>query len=396
MVATDMPDGAPSDSQVTDERFDDQPRLVFWEMTKACPLACVHCRAAAQSAPLPGELTTTEGMKLIDELAAGPAPHPILVLTGGDCLTRPDIVELAAYAKHRGVPVAIAPSVSARLADPLLAQLREQGVSHVSLSLDGATARTHEEIRRVPGHFRATLDAIGRLREAGFRVQINTAVMKHNVRELADIAVLLHGAGVRVWEVFFLVNVGRGDKIDDIDPAEAEDVCHFLVDAARYGMVVRTVEAPFFRRVTRQRAALDHPGAPTQLSQGELHRHGELYRELADKLVENLGGPRSRVLAPTISTRDGKGVIFVGYDGAVHPSGFLPLELGNVRDAGLLDIYKNDKLLGDIRAARFTGRCGACDYKDLCGGSRARAYATTGDPLGDDPACIEVAGGSAA
>ncbi len=375
---------------MTEERFDHQPRLVFWETTKACPLACVHCRAVAQSAPLPGELTTREGMNLIDELATGPAPHPILVLTGGDCLTRSDIVELVAYAKHRAVAVAIAPSVSARLADPLLARLHEQGVSHVSLSLDGATATTHEEIRQVPGHFQATLDAIGRLRESGFRVQVNTAVMKHNVRELADIAVLLHGAGVRVWEVFFLVNVGRGDKIDDIGPAEAEDVCHFLVDAARYGMVVRTVEAPFFRRVTRQRAALERPGSPPQVSQGEL------YRELAAKLVENLGAPKTPVLAPTLSTRDGKGVIFVGYDGAVHPSGFLPLELGNVRDTGLLTIYRNDKLLRDIRAAQFTGRCGACDYKDLCGGSRARAFATTGDPLGDDPACIVVAGGSAA
>lgn len=369
--------------------FTDQPRLVFWEMTKACPLACVHCRATAQPGPLPGELSTAEGMRLIEDIASGPRPHPVLILTGGDCLTRPDLVELAARAKELDVPVAIAPAVSPRLSADLLARLREQGVSRVSLSLDGAVAATHERIRQVPGHFRATLEAISLLVDSGFHVQINTAVMAANVGELADIAALLHRNGVQVWEVFFLVNVGRGDEIQDITPEQGEDVCHFLVDAARYGIVVRTVEAPFFRRVLRERTAdgADPTAAPDRAARGTL------YRELSGRLAAQLGAPTTRVLAPTAATRDGKGIVFVAHYGAVHPSGFLPLTLGNVREDGLLATYRDHPLLHDIRAANFAGVCGSCEYSDLCGGSRARAYAATGDALGDDPACLRVAAG---
>jgi len=361
------------------DNFADQPRLVFWEMTKACPLACVHCRAVAQPVGLPGELGTRDGMRLIEELASGPRPHPVLILTGGDCLSRADLVALAARAKQLGVPVAIAPSVSPRLSPELLGQLHEHGVRHVSLSLDGATAATHEGIRQVPGHFDATIDAIRLLVDNGFQVQINTAVMAGNVTELADIAALLHRNRVSVWEVFFLVNVGRGDDVEDISPEQAEDVCHFLVDAAQYGMIVRTVEAPFFRRVRRERA----DGLPATT--------GALYRTLAATLANELGPATTRVLAPTVATRDGKGIVFVAHNGDIYPSGFLPLTLGNVRDGGVLSIYRDHPVLRDIRAANFSGTCGSCEYSDLCGGSRARAFASTGDPLGDDPACLRVA-----
>lgn len=365
-------------------------------MTKACPLACVHCRAIAQAGPLPGELTTAEGRQLISELGSAPRPHPVLVLTGGDCLARPDLLELVAHARQVGVPVALAPAVSPRLSSDLMQQLRGLGVTTVALSLDGATAATHDGVRRVPGHFVATLHAVRALKSTGFRVQVDTTVMPATVGELGDVAVLLHQLGVRVWEVFFLVNVGRGDALAEIDPQEAEDVCHFLVEASRSGLVVRTVEAPFFRRVVRERAALgdtwpvsraapQSPGAPgaTIGSEG-----GARYRELTAALWAGHGPPATAPRAPTVSTRDGTGVVFVGHDGAVYPSGFLPLSLGNVRDGGLLDVYRDHPLLVDIRAGRFPGRCGHCAYTDLCGGSRARAYAATGDPLGDDPACL--------
>ncbi len=364
--------------------YAEQPRLVFWETTKACPLACVHCRAAAQPDALPGELGTAEGLALIDELATGPRSHPVLVLTGGDCLSRPDLLELAAHARRVGVPLAIAPSVSPRLAPPLLEALRELGVKHASVSLDGAVARTHEGIRQVAGHFQATLDAIGLLAGCGFTVQVNTAVMSANVDELADIALLLREIGVRIWEVFFLVQVGRGDDVTALSAEQCEEVCHFLVDAAASGLVVRTVEAPFYRRVQLERAALGH-------GEGAAPSHGELHRRLGATLRAGLGAPPGPVLPPTAATRDGKGVIFVAHDGDVYPSGFLPLPLGNVRHAGLLDIYRDHPVLRDIRAARFPGACGRCRHRDLCGGSRARAFATFGDPLGDDDACVEAA-----
>jgi radical SAM protein len=365
--------------------FDRVPRLVFWETTRACPLACVHCRATAQRDPAPGELTTDEARSLIDELAGSERPTPVLILTGGDCLQRGDLGELTAYAQAAGVPIAISPSVSASLNGAVLEMLQANGVRVASLSLDGAMETTHEHVRQVPGHFEDTIRAIGLLHEHGFEVQVNSAVMAQNVHELADLATLLVGQGVRTWEVFFLVGVGRGETVAEIEPSEYEDVCHFLVDAARYGMTVRTVEAPFFRRVRDKRARLS-PEVDPALE----FRLGPLYTELRDRLWELLGRPQTEVMAPTSGTRDGKGIVFVAYDGEVHPAGFLPLGLGSVRDKPVLEIYRDDPVLKSIRNGEFPGRCGRCEYTDECGGSRARAYAATGDPLGDDPACSYV------
>ncbi len=193
--------------------FEKRPLLVFWEMTKACRLACFHCRADAQLIGGPDELTTDEGRRLIDSLASIGRPRPILILTGGDCLMRDDIVELAAYARSVNVPTAIAPSVTPQLTSAVLQSLRNVGVKSALLSLDGAIASTHDAVRGIDGHFDATLLAISQLREHGFTTQINTTVMPANVRELADIAKLLHDRHVDVWEVFFLITTGRGTEI---------------------------------------------------------------------------------------------------------------------------------------------------------------------------------------
>lgn len=364
-------------------KFDQVPRLVFWETTKACPLACVHCRATAQCFPAPGELTTAEGVAIIDELGAAPRPTPILVLTGGDCLQRPDLDELTSHAQKVGVPVAISPSVSPSLNASTLSMLHLNGVHSASLSLDGALAETHDRIRQIPGHLADTIRAVGLLQDHGFEVQINSVVMAQNVRQLADLAALLVRRGVRTWEVFFLIGVGRGAAVDEIQGDEYEDVCHFLVDAAQYGMTVRTVEAPFFRRVLDWRTRHCDWTLDPLLE----FRLGPLYRELRARLREELGEPTTKVRAPTVSTRDGKGIVFVAHDGQVYPAGFLPLPLGSVRDRGVLEIYRDDPTLRAIRRAEFPGRCGHCEYADSCGGSRARAYSSTGDPLGDDPAC---------
>jgi radical SAM protein len=363
--------------------FERMPRLVFWEMTKACPLACVHCRATAQTGPAPGELDTEAGKAIIDDLATAGRPVPVLILTGGDCLQRPDLGELTAYAQACGVPVAISPSVSASLGPSVLSMLHDHGVRAASLSLDGAVAATHEGVRQIPGHFADTLRAVGLLQEHGFDVQINSAVMAQNVHELADIAALLIRHGVKTWEVFFLIGVGRGDHVAEVEDAEYEDICHFLVDAAQYGMVIRTVEAPFFRRVREWRRR----AAASGIDPADEFVLGPLYRELRARLRAELGEPTSSVLAPTVATRDGKGIIFIAHDGDVFPAGFLPLSVGSVRDRGVLDIYRTSAVLRQIRAAEFPGRCGHCEFADLCGGSRARAFATTGDPLAVDPAC---------
>lgn len=370
-------------------QFDSRPLLVFWEMTKACELACAHCRADAQRDPGPDELSTAEGFALIDDLAGIGRPRPILILTGGDCLKRDDIVTIAAHAKSMGVPAAIAPSVTPQLTSPRLWALCEQGVKTASLSLDGATAGTHDAVRGIDGHFEATLAAISRLQRHGLTVQINTTVMRSNIGELGDIASLMHEMNVDIWEVFFLITTGRGTGIEASTAEENEDICNFLVDASQYGFTVRTVEAPFFRRVALERRRAGGMPAETEFE------HGALYSQLHDRLQTLLGPPTAPVRAPSAATRDGKGIIFVAADGDVYPSGFLPLRLGNVRDQSLMQIYRDDPLLRAIRDADFAGQCGVCEHADLCGGSRSRAYAASGDPLGEDPGCILTLAGAA-
>jgi AdoMet-dependent heme synthase len=355
-----------------------RPMLVFWETTRACQVACRHCRASALTQGLPGELTGRQGHDLIDQVAAFGRPYPILVLTGGDCLLREDLFELVDHATTVGIPVALSPSVTPALTPSMVSRIAASGVKAVSISLDGATAATHEGVRAVEHHFEDTLQAIRSLVAAGLTVQVNTTVMRENLHELADLAGLVQQTGARIWEVFFLVHVGRGVVSGAITPEEHEDVCHFLVDASRYGFTVRTVEAPFFRRVVADRRA----GAQAPTTQ--------VYRALSQRLTELLGPPNDRSGAHTAATRDGKGIVFVAHDGEVYPAGFLPLGLGNLRDRPLREIYRDDTLLRQIRAAEFSGRCGSCEYADLCGGSRARAFAATGDPLAEDPACAYV------
>lgn len=352
-----------------------RPMLVFWETTRACGLACRHCRAGALPKPLPGELDAQEGARLLEQLAGFGSPPPVLVATGGDVLMRRGLDALLARAAALRLPVALAPSVTPLLTAARAAGLRRAGVKAVSISLDGATPATHDGVRGVRGHFARTIAAILLLRRHGFAVQVNTVVMRDTVEELPQVARLVRALGASVWEVFFLVQVGRGRSLQELTPLENEHVCHFLVDASRHGFVVRTVEAPFFRRVVAERAAGVAPPAEG------------LYPRLTGALGPGTGAPR----AQTKGTRDGRGILFVAHDGAVYPSGFLPLELGNVRTDDLVEVYREHPLLRRIRAADFQGACGTCAFADLCGGSRARAYAATGDPLADDPACLLAA-----
>ena len=355
--------------------FDQRPILVFWETTRACGLACRHCRASALATPAPGELSHAEGAQLLEALTGFGMPRPVLVATGGDVLLRADLDALAARARQLRVPLAIAPSVTPLLTAERISALRALGVRIASISLDGASPATHEGLRGISGHLEQTLAAIAMLREQRITVQVNSVVTRETVGELPAIARLALAAGARIWELFFLVRTGRGAALGELDAEQCEHVCHFLVDASRYGMIVRTVEAPFFRRVLAERRA--GGAAPAD----------GLYRELRRGLLAELGPPRRRSRAQTRGTRDGCGVIFIGHDGTISPSGFMPLALGNVREQSILSVYREHPLLRKIRAAEFHGRCGACQWRDLCGGSRARAYAALGDPLGEDPSC---------
>lgn len=361
--------------------FAQRPMLVFWEATRACLLACRHCRASATTQAPPGELSTEEGRALIEQVAGFGRPYPILVLTGGDCLLRPDLFQLVEHAASLGVPACLSPSVTPLLDADMVARIARSGVRAVSVSLDGCRPQTHDGVRGIPGHFDATVAAIRQLAASGITVQVNTTVMDGNVDDLPGVATLVAQTGAHIWEVFFLVQVGRGAAARPVSAVVHEDLCHFLYDASSYGFIVRTVEAPFFRRVVAaRRAGGSAPGSA-------------LYHVLSARLVDSLGPRTGHPSAHTAPTRDGKGIVFIAHNGDVYPAGFLPVGLGSVRTRLLREIYRDDPLLKSIRAARFTGRCGRCEYADLCGGSRARAYAATGDPLGEDPACPYEPGG---
>jgi radical SAM protein len=357
-------------------RFEKRPVLVFWETTRACPLFCLHCRASAVNEPLPGELTTKEGFELIDQVASFDTPTPTVIFTGGDLLKRKDIFEILTYASKSGVKFAVSPAVSENLNINTLGMIKETGASAISISLDGATPITHDSIRRREGSFRMTLDAISNTLKLGLNVQVNTAVMKRNFEELPDIFALIKGLGVKAWELFFLVRVGRGSGVEDLDPDQYESACNFLYDASKYGVLVRCVEAPFIRRVLRLRMKFID------------YWNDEAYVRMRSRLTELLGGPQLHSSLSLTGTLDGDGVVFVAYDGTVNPGGLLPIPLGDVRNDRLVDIYRRDKLLTDIRARRLRGVCGTCEFSTVCGGSRARAYSYFGDPLASDPACI--------
>ncbi len=358
--------------------FDEKPIIVFWETTKACLLACNHCRAEAIKRGLPGELTTKEGMNLIDQVMEFGEPRPVLIFTGGDLLMRDDIFTLIEYASKRGLRVAAAPSVTPLLTTDALSALKNGGVSAISISIDGADAATHDGVRGVSGTFDASLWTLKFAQEVGLRVQVNTTVMKSNYRQLADIFHLLRVLKIPVWEVFFLVRTGRGAELEDLEPWQYEDIMHFLCDASYYGVTIRTSEGPQFRRVVSQR--LNDNANPAK---------GSLYQDLVSRLRMLEGPPSNELKAQTTGTRDGKGIIFVAHDGEIFPSGFLPISLGNVKETSLKQVYQHEKMLRDLRSSNsLKGKCSLCEYGDLCGGSRSRAYAFYGDPLQQDPACV--------
>jgi len=362
--------------------FSEAPIFVCWETTKACLLACRHCRAKAIRKPQPGELNREEGFRLIDQVLDFGEPYPALLFTGGDPLMRDDFYDLVDYAKAKGLYVAVAASVTPKLNMDSIERMRRLGVDIVSLSLDGATPETHDKIRGIRGTWHETIRALRLARERGLKVQINTTVMRSNLNELADIFHIAKQNGSVAWEVFFLIRTGRGAGLESLQPVECEQVMHFLYDAAHYGIPVRTAEGPQFRRVRLQRGR--------QIIQPD----GSLYRTLATRLRE-LQGPPSNVPSLKLThTGDAKGIMFIGHDGEVHPSGFLPISSGRVPRDHLKSIYQFSPLFTALRdPSKLKGRCGRCEYRTVCGGSRSRAFAELGDPLQEDPACPYIPAG---
>ncbi len=349
--------------------FNQQPLVVIWEVTQACDLACLHCRASAQPQRHPGELSTEEAHRLMDEIKELGAP--IFVLTGGDPLKRPDIFDLVEYGAQRGLRPSLTPSATPLLTREAIFELKKRGLVRLAVSLDGPTAAVHDSIRGVSGSYQKTLDAVEWAGECHLPVQINTTISRHNYAHVEEIERLLTRLKIVLWSVFFLVPTGRGQLDDLISAEECEQVFEKLHRASqRVKFHIKTTEAQHYRRfLLGKRIA-------------ERWQQGMKPETVQDILAEELGRARQGV-------NDAKGFVFVSHKGEVFPSGFLPETAGNVRQQSLTEIYRNSPLFVALRdTSKLKGKCGVCEFHELCGGSRARAFAVTGDAFAEEPCCI--------
>ncbi|HEY8321613.1 MAG TPA: TIGR04053 family radical SAM/SPASM domain-containing protein [Candidatus Baltobacteraceae bacterium] len=338
------------------------PLLVYWEMTQACALACRHCRAEAMSMPAPGELSIAECRDLLQQIAGFDKPLPQLILTGGDPLKRADVYDLIDQAKALGLTVSITPSATPDLTFAVLAKLKSHGIESLGLSLDGSDAARHEAVRGVEGCFGWTVRAAEAAAELGMPVQINTLVSEETAEDLPAIYDLLKKMKITRWSLFYLIAVGRGKALQPVSAARGEALMHWTYDLSRVApFAIKTTEAPSYRRVALNRMREDG-STPAEIRGSSMYRGFEI--------------------------RDGHGIVFVSSQGDICPAGFLPLPAGNVRVDDLVDVYRNSPTFQDLHAPdRFKGKCGRCEYRVICGGSRSRAFAATGDPLASDPFC---------
>lgn len=348
-------------------------RMIAWEVTRACNLKCVHCRAAAVDTPPPGEFSTKEAFQLLDQIAG--FSRPVIILTGGEPLLREDIFDIAEYGIGRGLRMVMAPNgtlITARVAG----RMKKLGIPRVSISLDGSNSEIHDRFRQVPGAFDGAVQGIGYLKEAGVSFQINTTITKRNLEDLPRILDTVRKLEADAWHVFLLVPTGRGKEMeaDEISPEDYEKTLNWLFDKQRdLGLFIKATCAPHYYRIFRQRVK-QFP-APEGF---RAEREGAPYEV-----------PTQGLEAMTRGCLGGITFCFISHMGEVYPCGYLEVLAGNVREQPFEQIWRESKLFGDLRDfSKLKGKCGICEYKKICGGCRARAYARTGDYLAEEPYCV--------
>ena len=336
-------------------------RLVAWETTRSCNLSCIHCRAAAHNGPYEGELDTKESLKLIDQIAE--TGNPIVILTGGEPLLRPDIFEIASYGTQKGLRMVMAPN-GTLVTEDIAKKMAESGIKRISISLDGAEKASHDAFRAVDGAYDGAMQGIRNAKKAGIEFQINTTITKKNLTQIPDILATAEKLGAVAHHIFLLVPTGRGKYITDqeISAEEYEKTLNWFYDQReKTPLQLKATCAPHYYRILRQRA-----------------------KEEGKKITFESHG----LDAVTRGCLGGIGFCFVSHTGTVQPCGFLHTDCGNVRENSFAEIWNSSQTFLELRDYNLlTGKCGPCEYNKVCGGCRARAFEKTGDYLTEEPLC---------
>ena len=352
-----------------------KPRLIFWELTKGCNLCCLHCRASATELSSPSDLPTNTALDIIDQIAA--VSTPILVLSGGEPLFRSDVFQLARHGTDKGLRVALA--TNGTLVTKHTAQMIvDAGVRRVAISLDGADSPTHDAFRGVPGAFDAALAGFHNLKSLGMSMQINTTVARHNAHQLPDLLKLARSLQADALHTFLLVPVGCGVDIAEeqmVPPAEYEKILHWFYDQSlQGGMELKATCAPHYFRVVQQRRVVERQaaqkagGARLPMARPEMHPAG-------------MNGMTKGCLA-------GSAVCFISHQGEVYPCGYLPVVAGDLKRQSFAEVWQTSLVFNQLRDVRnLRGKCGGCEFRSICMGCRARAYAATGNYLDEEPFC---------
>ncbi|MCM3231838.1 TIGR04053 family radical SAM/SPASM domain-containing protein [Mesobacillus sp. AQ2] len=357
--------------------FNMNPYIVIWEVTRACQLKCIHCRADAQNRPDPMELSPEEGLKLIDHIYE--MGNPMLVFTGGDCMMREDLFELAEYAVKKGMRVSMTPSATDNVTKEKMERAKEAGLSRWAFSLDGPTPEIHDHFRGTPGSFNLTIEKVKYLNELKMPLQLNTVISRYNYEYLEQMAELMKELKVVMWYIFLLVPTGRGQLDACLTPAEHEKVFRWLYELSKTAPYdIKTTAAQHYRRVVFQQKTREH-----SVNKDEIRYEDTLTKDMASVIDGLKRAPKG--------VNDGNGFVFISHTGDVMPSGLLPLVGGNVRDKPLADIYRDSQIFKDLRNPdQYKGKCGVCEFRYVCGGSRSRTYAVTGDYMGSEPFCVYI------
>ncbi|MFA9557025.1 TIGR04053 family radical SAM/SPASM domain-containing protein [Evansella sp. AB-rgal1] len=361
------------------QNYDENPFIVIWELTRACELKCLHCRAEAQYRRDPSELTFDQGKKLIDDIHS--MNNPMLVFTGGDPLMREDVFDIASYAIKKGIRVSMTPSATPNVTREAMKKAKDIGLSRWAFSIDGPNAEIHDHFRGTSGSFDLTMNAINYLHELEMPIQINTVISRYNYEHLDEMAELVEKLNCVLWSVFFLVPTGRGQEKDMITALEHEKVFQWLYDLSkRVSFDIKTTGAQHYRRVVIQNKMREKQAE----SKGSNIQYRDALKNGSTGKIGGLGRAPKGV-------NDGNGFVFISHIGDVYPSGLLPIKTGNVKETPLPDIYRDSPIFQSLRnPSSYKGKCGVCEYNEVCGGSRSRAFAMTGDYMESEPFCIYI------